>query len=319
MVYRAYGPPDVLELADLPTPLPKDDEVLVRVHASSVNDYDWHLLSGRPLLNRVGGPFRPKYPVLGSDIAGTVEAVGRNVTRLKPGDAVTADMSPFGFGAYAEYVTAPEATLGSKPANLTFEQAAAVPQAGGLAVMALRSGPPLRTGQKVLVNGAGGGVGTFAVQIAKAFGCEVTGVDLPAKLDAIRQVGADHVIDFTTTDFATSGETYDRIVDVASHRPVSAYRRALKPGGFCALIGGSIPRLMLVMATGRVVSSFGSRQVRVPLWKPNDEDDVAFLDRLLVAGSVAPLVDSVFPLAELPAAFRYYAGQHHKGKIVITV
>jgi NADPH:quinone reductase-like Zn-dependent oxidoreductase len=193
-----------------------------------------------------------------------------------------------------------------------------VPQAGGLAVMALRCAGPLRAGDRVLVNGAGGGVGTFAVQIAKSFGCEVTGVDIGRKLDGVRAIGADHVVDFTKEDFADRGQTYDLIVDVASHRSIARYRRSLRPGGTCAIIGGSIPRLLLVMATGPVVSSFASRKVRVPLWKPNNVSDVTFLSRLLENGSVVPLVDRVFPLDETADAFRYYAGQHHTGKIVLT-
>ncbi len=319
IAYDAYGPPGVLRVQEVPTPTPQDDEVLLRVHASSINDYDWHLLTGRPWINRVGGPVRPRYRVLGSDVAGTVEAVGPDVTRFRPGDEVFGDLSPCGFGAFAEYAKAPQGALARKPSALTFEQAAAVPQAGGLAVMAMRSGPPLRAGVTVLVNGAGGGVGTFAVQVAKAFGCEVTGVDVARKLDAILAAGADHVIDYEQQDFAELGPAFDLIVDVASHRSMHRYRRSLRPGGTGALIGGSIPRLLLAMAFGPVASLAGSRKVRVPLWKPNNDDDVAYLTGLLESGSVVPLVDSVFPLAEVPRAFEYYAKQQHRGKIVITV
>lgn len=319
MAYRAYGSPEVLELREVAKPTPRDDEVLVKVHASSINDYDWHLLTGRPLLNRVGGPFTPKYRVLGSDVAGTVEAVGRAVTRFRPGDAVCGDMSPCGFGGFAEYVSAPQAALSPMPAGLSFEQAAAVPQAGGLAAMAMRSGPALHAGRHVLVNGAGGGVGSYAVQIAKAFDCEVTGVDVERKLDAIRGIGADHVIDFAVADFADRGPVYDLIVDVASHRSISRYRRSLRPGGSCAIIGGSIPRVLLAMAVGPVASLAGSRRVRVPLWRPNNDHDVTFLRRLLENGSVVPVVHAVFPLGELAQAFTCYAGQRHVGKIVITI
>ncbi len=319
IVYRAYGPPDVLSVQDVATPTPRDDEILVRVRASSINDYDWHLLTGQPFLNRIGGLRRPKHLVLGSDVAGVVEAVGPGASRFTPGDEVFGDVSPHGFGAFAEYAAAPEAAFAPKPAPLTFEQAAAVPQAGGLATMAIRHGRPLGPGDRVLVNGAGGGVGTFAVQMAKADGCHVTGADRAWKLDAIRAMGADHVIDVDKEDFSESGEAYDLIIDVASHRSVSAYRRSLNPDGSCALIGGSIPRLLLVLALGPVLPTTGGRKVRVPLWKPNNTDDVSYLSGLLDAGTVTPLVDSVFPLSAVPDAFRYYATQQHRGKIVITV
>ena len=319
IVYDDYGPPDMLRSEDVPRPTPGDGEVLVKVHATSINDYDWHLLAGTPFINRIGALRKPKYHVLGSDVAGTVTSVGARVTRFAPGDEVYGDMSSSGFGAFAEYVTAPADTFARKPESLTFEQAAAVPQAGGLAVMAIRSAKPLDAGSKVLVNGAGGGVGTFAVQIATSFGAEVTGVDLGRKLDGIRSVGADHVVDYTERDFAESGETYDLIVDTASHRSMRAYRRSLRPGGKAALIGGSIPRLLLVMAGGQLVSSYHDRKVSVPMWKTNNDADVTFLTRLLEDGSVVPLVDSVYPLSDLADAFRYYGGQHHTGKIVITV
>lgn len=319
IAYDEYGSPDVLTLRELDRPVPGDDEVLVRVRASSVNDYDWHLLTGRPVINRVGAPFRPKHAVLGSDVAGQVEAVGRSVTRFRPGDEVFGDVSTCGFGAFAEYVVAPEDAMARKPAGLTFEQAAAVPQAAGLAVTGLYRGRPLAAGRTVLVNGAGGGVGTFAVQIAKAFGCEVTGVDLARKLDTVRGLGADHVIDYETADFADSGERYDLIVDIAAHRPMSAYRRSLRPGGRVGLLGGSIPRILLAMATGPVLSSFRRTKVGVPLWRPNNPDDVAYVVRLLESGAVRPVVDSVFALGEVPAAFRRFGAQEHTGKIVISV
>jgi NADPH:quinone reductase-like Zn-dependent oxidoreductase len=319
IVYREYGSPGVLSLQDIPVPVPGDDEVLVKVHASSVNDYDWHLLTGKPFVNRAGGLFRPRHEVLGSDVAGSVAAAGPAVTRFRPGDEVFGDMSPCGFGAFAEYVRAPQGALALKPAGLSFQQAAAVPQAGGLAVLGLRGRHPIRPGDEVLINGAGGGVGTFAVQIAKAHGAEVTGVDRAGKLDTVRAVGADHVIDFTTEDFTRNRRAYDLIVDVAAHRPMSAYRRSLRPGGVCAIIGGSIPRIFLALALGPGLSLLGSKKVGVPLWRPNNPQDIAFLTRLLQARSVAPVVDRVFPLSEAAAAFRRFGAQQHTGKIVITI
>jgi NADPH:quinone reductase-like Zn-dependent oxidoreductase len=319
IVYREYGSPGVLSVQDIPTPIPRDDEVLVQVQASSVNDYDWHLLTGKPFVNRATGLFKPKHQVPGSDVTGRVAAVGRAVTRFRPGDEVFGDMSPCGFGAFAQYVRAPQAALALKPAALTFQQAAAVPQAGGLAVLGLRGRRPVQPGHQVLINGAGGGVGTFAVQIAKAAGAEVTGVDRAAKLDTVRAVGADHVIDFTTDDFTRNRRAYDLIVDVADHRPMSAYRRALKPGGVCAIIGGSIPRVFLALAVGPGLSLLGTKKIGVPLWRPNNTQDVALLTRLLQAGSIAPVIDSVYPLSEIAEAFRHFGAQQHIGKIVITI
>jgi NADPH:quinone reductase-like Zn-dependent oxidoreductase len=319
IVCREYGSPGVLSVQDISTPVPRDDEVLVQVEASSVNDYDWHLLTGKPLVNRAAGLVKPKYQVPGSDVAGRVVAAGRAVTRFRPGDEVFGDMSPCGFGAFADYVAAPQAALALKPAALTFEQAAAVPQAGGLAALGLRGSRPVHPGDQVLINGAGGGVGTFAVQIAKAHGAVVTGVDRAAKLDTVRAVGADHVIDFTAEDFTRNRQAYDLIVDVADHRPMSAYRRALKPGGVCAIIGGSVPRVFLALAAGPGLSLLGTKKVGVPLWRPNNAQDVALLTQLLQAGSIAPVVDSVFPLTEVAAAFRRLGAQQHTGKIVITI
>jgi NADPH:quinone reductase-like Zn-dependent oxidoreductase len=319
IVYREYGAPGVLSVQDIPTPAPRDDEVLVQVEASSVNDWDWHLLTGKPWVNRAGGPFKPTHQVLGCDVAGRVAAAGRAVTRFRPGDEVFGDLSACGFGAFAEYARAPQAALAAKPAVLTFPQAAAVPQAGGLAVLGVRGRRLIQPGDQVLINGAGGGVGTFAIQIAKTLGAEVTGVDRAAKLNTVRAVGADHVIDFTTDDFTRNRQAYDLIVDVAAHRPMYAYRRALKPGGVCAIIGGSIPRVTVALAAGPGLSLLGSKKVGVPLLRPNNPQDVALLTRLLQAGSITPVIDSVFPLSEIAAAFRRFGAQQHTGKIIITI
>ena len=225
-----YGGLEVLKVAEVPVPHPGPGEVLVRVHAASINEWDQGLMRGTPIVNRTSGLRRPRRRTLGSDIAGVVEAVGGSVTRFRPGDAVFGDLSGCGFGAFAQYACAPESALTAKPGFLTFEQAAAVPQAGGLAVAGLEKGGPLRPGQRLLMNGGGGGVGTFAIQIAKASGVEVTGVDGPGKLDVMRELGADHVIDFTAEDFTRSGEQYDLILDVVCRRSVADYRRALRPG-----------------------------------------------------------------------------------------
>jgi NADPH:quinone reductase-like Zn-dependent oxidoreductase len=319
VTYDTYGSPDVLRVADVPVPTPAPGEVRVRVMASSVNDYDWHLLTGRPWLNRAPGFVKPRNRVLGSDVAGVVDAVGADVTRFRPGDEVFADVSPHGFGAFAEYVTAPQAAFAAKPAGLSFEQAAAVPQAGTLAVMGLTRRRPVRPGDAVLVNGAGGGTGTFAVQIAKAAGAQVTAVDAAHKLDGLRALGADHVLDYAVHDFTTSGETYDLILDVVAHHSLTAYRRCLKPSGICAITGGDLPRLFWIMGAGPMVSLVGSRRVSVPLWRPNDAGEVASLSRLLEQGAVVPVIDSVFDLDDLAGAFRRFGAQKHVGKIVVSV
>ncbi len=319
VTYREYGPPDVLGVQEVPTPIPGEGEVLVRVVASSINDYDWHLLTGKPWVNRAPGFTRPVNTVLGSDIAGYVEAVGTAVRRFAPGDEVYADMSPHGFGAFAENAVVPQAALSRKPESLTFEQAAAVPQAGELAVMACTRWRTLEPGDAVLVNGAGGGTGTFAVQIAKAAGAQVTAVDAAWKLDGLTAVGADHVLDYQREDFATLGETYDLIVDVASHRSLRAYRRCLRPGGVCAITGGALPRVFWAMAAGPLTSAFGDVKIGLPFWKPNDPDEMATLARLIDRAEVAPVVDSIYEMDEIADAFRRFGAQQHTGKIVIAI
>ena len=319
VTYREYGPPSVLRLHEVPTPTPGTDEVLVRVVASSVNDYDWHLLTGKPWLNRAPGFIRPANTVLGSDAAGRVEAVGPGVRRFAVGDEVYTDMSPYGFGAFAEYVVAPQAALSRKPASLTFEQAAAVPQAGELAVMACTRWRSIQPDERVLVNGAGGGTGTFAVQIAKAAGAHVTAVDAAWKLDRLKAVGADEVVDYRQQDFVRRGETYDLIVDVASQRSLREYRRCLRPGGVCAITGGALPRVFWAMAAGPVVSAVGAVRVGLPFWKPNDPDEMAMLARLIEKGTLAPVIDSTYSIDDIAEAFRRFGAQQHTGKIVVSI
>jgi NADPH:quinone reductase-like Zn-dependent oxidoreductase len=309
----------VLRVGDVPVPEVAHDGVLVRVRATSINDYDWHLLTGKPAINRIGGLTRPRHRVLGSDVAGTVERVGSTVTSLRPGDAVYGDLSMHGFGAYADLVSAPATAFASKPTALTFEQAAAVPQAGGLAVVGLRGKRPIRPGERVLVNGAGGGVGTLAVQIAKAAGAVVVGVDAAWKLDVVRAAGADEVVDYAQEDVLRSGRSFDRILDIASHHSLSDYRKVLAPGGYCGLTGGSIPRVLFAMVAGPLTSSWRGTAVGVPMWRPNDPTDVAYLSALLESGQVVPVIDSVRPLEELPTAFDRFGAQQHTGKVVLTV
>ena len=318
IVYHKYGSPDVLELQEVDKPDVKDDEVLVRIHAASVNDWDWGLLRGKPFTNRVVfGLLKPRRKILGVDIAGRVEAVGENVKQFQSGDEVFGDISRCGWGGFAEYVCARENALALKPASMTFDEAAAVPQAAVLALQGLRYKGQIQPGQKVLINGAGGGAGTFAVQIAKSFGAEVTGVDSTSKLDMMRSIGADHVIDYTQEDFTKNGQRYDRIVDMAAHHSTFDYKRALSPKGIYGVIGGSTPRILQTVFLGPWISLIGSKKMGLVLHKPNE--GLAFMKELFEAGKVVPVIDRRYPLNEVPEAFRYFGEGQAKGKVVITV
>jgi len=319
IVYTKYGPPDVLQLKEVEKPTPKDDEVLVKVHAASVNDWDWGLLRGKPFVNRlvVSGLLKPKIKTIGCDIAGQVEAVGRNVKQFQPGDEVFGDISGCGFGGFAEYVCVPENVLALKPASMTFEEAAAVPQAAILALQGLRGKRQIQPGQKVLINGAGGGAGTFAVQIAKSFGAEVTGVDSTRKLDIMRSVGANHVIDYTKEDFTKSGQRYDLILDMAAYHSIFDYKRALSPKGIYVMVGGSMALMFQVLFLGSLISMTTSKKMGILAHKPNK--DLAFMKELLEAGKVVPVIDRRYPLSEVPEALRYFGEGHARGKLVITL
>lgn len=296
LVHDEYGGLEVLKVAEVPVPQPGPGQVLVKVLAASINEWDQGLMRGTPIVNRASGLRRPRRRTLGSDMAGVVEAVGGSVTRFRPGDAVFGDLSGCGFGAFAQYARATESALTPKPDFLTFEQAAAVPQAGGLAVAGLEKGGPLRAGQRLLMNGGGGGVGTFAIQIAKASGLEVTGVDGPGKLDVMRELGADHVIDFTGEDFTRSGAQYDLILDVVCHRSVADYRQALRPGGRCGVIGGGTGRLVGVAALGQALRLSAGRRVSLVMYQANRPGAMGRLVRLMGEGAVKPVIDRVFPL-----------------------
>jgi NADPH:quinone reductase-like Zn-dependent oxidoreductase len=315
VVWTRYGPPDVLQQQELERPTPKDHEVLVKVHAASINSWDNELLNGIAHVN-LGGRMKPPHKILGCDVAGTVEEVGRSVTRFRPGDEVFGDINRDGWGGFAEFVCARDTSLSMKKAGLSFEQAAAIPQAAGLALQGLRDKGKIRSGQRVLINGAGGGVGTFAVQIAKSFGTEVTGVDRAEKLDMLLSIGADHVIDFNREDFTRNGREYDLIVDVVSHRSVFDYRRALAPRGICVLIGGSGGAILRSLFLGSWI--LGKRKVTLLLYKP-DTRDLALLCDMVEAGKVTPVIDRRYALSEVADAFRYYQEGNVKGKIVVTV
>ncbi len=321
IVYTKYGPPDVLNLEEVREPTPRDDEVLIKVHAASANARDWRLLRADPFLVRLNlGLLKPKHNTLGSDIAGRVEAVGGNVKQFQPGDEVFGDLSGGGFGGggFAEYVCASEDALALKPASLTFEEAAAAPMAAVTALQGLRDKGRIQPGQKVLINGASGGVGTFAVQIAKSFGAEVTGVCSTRKSDMVRALGADHVIDYTQEDFTRNGRRYDLILAVNGYRPISDYKRALNAKGIYVMVGGSTAQIFQALLLGPWMSMTGSKKMGALSAKP-DQEDLVFVKELVEAGKVMPVIDRRYPLSEVGEALRYLEEGHAGGKVVITL
>jgi NADPH:quinone reductase-like Zn-dependent oxidoreductase len=321
MVYTRYGPPAVLQLTEIARPLPGDHDVLIKVQAASLNPADWHYVRGTPLLFRpaLGGLLRSKYTIPGADLAGLVEAVGRDVQRFQPGDAVFGDLSGYGRGTLAAYVCVrEEAALALKPAGLSFEQAAAVPLAALTALQGLRDHGQIQPGQQVLITGASGGVGTFAVQIAKSFGAEVTGVCSTRNLDLVRALGADRVIDYTHEDVTRRGQRFDLILDCAAYRSFPEYRRALCRQGRYVLVGGAMPRVFQVMLAAPLLSSIGSRTYRTFVERANTKD-LVYLTALLDAGKVVPVIDRCYPLHEAAEALRYLEAGHARGKVVITV
>ena len=320
IVRDKYGSPDVLDLKEIDKPVVKDNEVLIRVHAAGVNMADVDYLLGRPNIARLGtGLRKPKNNGLGLDVAGQVEAVGKNVTLSQPGDDVFGDLTEYGYGAFAEYACAPEDAFALKPNGMTFEEAATVPQAAVMALQGLRDKRRIQPGHKVLINGAGGNVGPFAVQIAKSFGAEVTGVDSTSKLDMLRSIGADHVIDYTREDYTKSGQRYDWILDVAANHSIFDCRRALKPNGSYVVIPASIARLFQALLLGPLISMAGSRKMGMLMWKPFKKEDVAFVKELIEAGKVAPVIDRRYPLSEVADALRYQEEGRAVGKVVIMV
>lgn len=320
MVYTQYGSPDVLKLQEVAQPVPKDGEVLVKIHAAAANYADWALLNGKPFLVRAEyGLFKPKNTILGADIAGQVAAVGRNVKQFQPGEQVFGDISGCGWGGFAEYAAVPEKFLALKPAHVSYEQAAAAPLAGITALQGLRDYGHIQPGQKVLINGASGGVGTFAVQIAKAFGAEVTAVCSTNKLEMVRAIGADHAIDYTQEDFTQQGPQYDLILGANGSHSLADYRRALRPQGIYVCSGGSLRQIFAALILGPLLSRRGGQQLRsMGSAKPNQKD-LLVMKELLATGKVVPVIDRCYPLLEVPDALRYLGAGHAKGKIVITV
>ena len=317
IVYTKYGSPDVLQLQEVEKPTPKDDEVLIKIHAASVNAYDWHFLTADIFLIRLmgGGLLKPKNTRLGADIAGRVEAVGKNVKQFQPGDEVFGDI---GHGGFAEYACAPESRLALKPANLSFEEAAAVPMAALTALQGLRDEGQIHPGQKVLINGASGGVGTFAVQIAKLLGAEVTAVCSTGNLDQARSLGADHVIDYTKENFTQNGRQYDLIFAANGYHPLAAYKRALAPKGMYIMAGGKPAQIFGAMLLGNWLSEKNGRKLG-GVSAHIDQKDLLTLKEMLEAGKIVPAIDKRYPLSESAEALRYLGAGHARGKVVITM
>jgi NADPH:quinone reductase-like Zn-dependent oxidoreductase len=316
IVYTKYGSPDVLQLKDVEKPTPKDNEVLIKIHAASVNAYDWHFLTADIFLIRFmgGGFLKPKNTRLGADMAGRIETVGKNVKQFQPGDEV------FGMvkGSFAEYACAPESALTLKPVHTSFDEAAAIPMAAITALQGLRDEGQIRAGQKVLINGASGGVGTFAVQIAKSFGAEVTAVCSTRNLEQAHSIGADHVIDYTKEDFTKNGQQYDLILAANGYHSLSAYKRALTPKGIYVMAGGSMAQIFQSMLMGSMMSETGGRKMTGVSAKRN-QNDLVFTKELFEAGKVKSIIDRRYPLSETAEALRYLGAGHARGKVVISV
>jgi NADPH:quinone reductase-like Zn-dependent oxidoreductase len=317
IVQTEYGAPDVLQLVEVSQPVLSDNGVLVQVYAASVNAGDWHLMRGTPFLARlVFGIRKPKIQTIGFDVAGRVEAIGQRVTQFQPGDEVFGDLSQSGFGAFAEYVCAPEKALALKPTNLSFEAAATVPGAALTALQGLRDYGQIQAGQRVLINGASGGVGSFAVQIAKSFGAEVTGVCSTKKVEMVRSLGADQVIDYTQTDVTQQQQRYDLILDAAAFRSFFDYRSILTPRGTYVLVGGSTVRLFQVLLLGGLFSKKQGQKVKGVVVKTN-QADLLLLKQMVEAGQIVPYVDRCYSLSEVPAAIRYVEQRQVQGKVAI--
>ncbi|WP_373463259.1 NAD(P)-dependent alcohol dehydrogenase [Bacillus sp. SORGH_AS_0510] len=319
VVSNKYGPPEVLQLTEINKPDPKDNQVLVKIHAASLNFGNLVLLKGEPFLARFAfGLTKPKYRIPGGDIAGRVEAVGKDVKHFQPGDEVFGDLSGCGWGGFAEYVAVPESALAVKPANLSFEEAAAVPMAGVTALQGLRDKGQIESGQKVLINGASGGVGTFAIQIAKSFGAEVTGVCSTRNIDILRSIGADNAIDYTKEDFTKKMKNYDLIVGVNGHHSMSDYKKALKPNGRFVHVGGSGSQMFQAMALGPWISLTEKKKMGTFLQRANQKD-LIYMKKLIEDGKVKPVIDRSYKLSEVKEAFKYFAKGHAQGKVVITI
>ena len=319
IVYTKYGSPDVLNFEEVPKPVPEDNEVLIKIHAAAITAGDVIVLKGEPFVTRFAtGLLEPKNTIPGKEVAGRVEAVGENVTQFQPGDEVFGDLSIASWGAFAEYVSVPESAIALKPTNLTFEEAAAVPESAVVALQGLRDKGKVQPGQKVLINGASGGVGSYAVQIAKAFGAEVTAVCSTRNIEMVRSLGADHVIDYTKEDFTQNSQQYDLILAVNGYHPISDYKRALSPEGIYVATGGSMTQSLQATMMGPIISMSGRQKMGGMLVKPN-KNDLVFIKELIEANKVNPVIDRCYPLSEVANAFHYMGKGRAQGKVVITV
>ncbi len=318
IIYRRYGTPEVMQLLEQPEPIAARDQVLVKVHATAINDWDWTLLRGQPLILRLlSGPFKPKTSILGTEVAGVVAALGDGVTGFSVGDRVYGDLSEAGFGGFAEYVSVPEKAVHPMTANMTFEQAAALPHAGLLALQGLVDVGGIRQGDRVLINGAGGGVGAIGLGIAKAFGCKVTGVDKASKLGALNAMGFDDTLDYEQTDFTRHGQRYDLVLDAKTTRSPLRYLKALEPGGRYVSVGGYLPKLFQLFCAGPVIRKVTNKQLKILALKPNQGLDR--LKDLFESGALNCMIDGPFALADVPAAMARFGRADHLGKIVISV
>lgn len=320
VVYHQYGTPEQLQYTEVDNPIPKDNEVYLKVYASSINSWDWDFLLGKQfMVKMMGGLKKPKRTILGVDVAGVVVAVGKNVTRFKTGDEVFGDISGYEWGGFAEYVCTKEDTLAHKLPSMSFEEAAALPQAGVLALQGLRDKKKIQPGDKVLINGAGGGVGTLGVQYAKSLGATVTCVDKASKLKLLQDLGADYVIDYTQEDYTRNGKQYDLILDNVAHRSIHDYRRALSPTGTFVYVGGNMSTLLLqFLLVAPFLNMAGKKKLTILAHKPNTKD-LEELNKLYALGQLKPVIDKLYPLNKTREAFEYFGKGTFKGKVVITM
>lgn len=319
ILFEKYGiPEEVLALKEAPLPTPKDNEVLIKIYATTINDYDWSIVRGKPYLYRLMfGLAKPKNPIAGMELSGIVEGIGAKVSKLKVGDAVYGDISQFGFGTFAEYISIHEDAVLIKPEGLSFEIATAIPHASTLALQALRGIAKIKQGQKLLINGGGGGVGTIGLQLAKLSNCEVTGVDSGEKLGMMKSLGYDQVIDYKKVDFTKTGEQYDLILDCKTNKSPFAYLRALKPTGTYVTIGGNLSSLISVLFWSKIFSLFSSKRLQILSLKPNEGlDEIA---QLIIQNKITPEIDGPYPLEDTARLIQYFGEGKHKGKIVIKV
>lgn len=319
IILTKYGsPPAVLQLQELPRPVPKENEVLVKVHATAVNDYDWSMVRGKPYIYRLMfGLRKPKIRIPGMELSGTVEALGSKATSFKLGDAVYGDISDYGFGSFAEYICIHEKALALKPVNMAFGEAAAIPHASMLAYQGLVEVGKIEKGQQILINGAGGGVGTFGLQLGKLYEAEVTGVDTGKKLEMMKSIGFDHIIDYKKEDFTINGKHYDLILDAKTNRPAYAYARSLKPGGKYVTVGGTPASLLQLLALKPWIAAFRKKHFYIVALKPNK--GLAYINELFAEGKIKAVVDGPYPLSRAPEAVQYFGEGKHQGKVVISV